>query len=109
MQKKWFPNRQCRLKLPFAAGFRRSRPATTHSGHSGHSGERFETMQQSRVHCNLSIGHAVVCHRSPRGLLLRCSAQKNCPNKTSLVEHLRVMNAGSDENFVAEPAEFREL
>src|SRR2546430_11817874 len=28
-------------------------------------------MQQSRVHCNLSIGHAVVCHRSPRGLLLR--------------------------------------
>jgi hypothetical protein len=35
-------------------------------------------------------------------------AQKNCTDKLSF-ETLRVMNAGSDENLVAEPAEFREL
>ena len=94
--------RQTWFVTPFNAGF----AGFTARKHP--FGERFEAIQQSRVHCSLSMGLQVVCYRSPRGYCLDAK-----PRRTALTklfwEMLRVMNAGSNENLIIEPAEFREL
>jgi hypothetical protein len=65
-------------------------------------------MQQSRVDWYLSIGRLVVCHRGPLvGNGLDASPEEL--HRQIDLRTLRVMNAGSDENFIAEPAEFREF
>jgi hypothetical protein len=65
--------------------------------------ERFGAMQQSRVDYNLRIGLMDVWVAAPMGR--RLDESKTCPAKW-IFRMLRVMNAGCNEDFVVEPAEF---
>jgi len=50
-------------------------------------GERFEAIQQSRVHCNLSIGHWVAFRRSPGWAIARMLSPEELPKQNVSWKH----------------------